>query len=262
MEPTRYRIKLLLSYEGTTFEGWQRQADGKQTIQAAIEEGLFKIFGQKIDVTGASRTDSGVHALGQVAHFDSPKDPALFKDFCFALQSVLPRNIVAKGAWLTPSDFHSSRNAISKTYRYVIHNSPRPTALRRNFTLWSRHPLDLQYLNACAKIIEGFHDFKSFQNSGGSVVTSEREVLSANWSRTGSSTVVFDIHGKGFLKQMVRNLVGTMLDLEAEKEPLSKFQEILESRDRRQAGSTAPAAGLFLRRIYYPQSLDNKCRKL
>lgn len=261
-EQKKYRIKLLLSYEGTNFEGWQRQANHKSTVQGAVEEALARIFGHHIDVTGASRTDSGVHAWGQVAHFDCPRDPAGFKDFCFALQSALPRNIVAKMAWVAPEKFHASRDAESKTYKYVIHNSPRPTAVRRNFTYWVRRPLNLDLLNQYSKIIEGFHDFRSFQNAGGSVKTSEREVLSARWVRKSLSTVVFEIHGKGFLKQMVRNLVGTMLDLEAEKAPASAFKDILLACDRQKARTTAPAAGLFLHRIYYPQSLDNKCRKL
>jgi tRNA pseudouridine38-40 synthase len=258
----KFRVKLLLSYEGTNYEGWQRQSKGQQTVQGAVEEALLRIFRKKIDVTGSSRTDSGVHAWGQVAHFDSPRDPTVFKDFAFAVQSALPRNIVAKGAWLAPSNFHASRDAESKTYRYVIHNSKRPTALRRNLTHWVRRPINLELLNEYSKIIEGFHDFKSFQNSGGSTKTSAREILSAKWMRPSSSTVVFEIHGKGFLKQMVRNIVGTMLELEENSAPPSEFKEILLGRDRRLAKATAPAAGLFLHRIYYPQSLDKKCRKL
>lgn len=252
----------MLSYEGTHFEGWQRQASNRATVQGAVEDALLKLFGIPIHVTGASRTDSGVHAWGQTAHFDSPKDPSTFKDFCFAIQSALPRNIVAKGAWTVPDNFHASRDAESKIYNYVIHNAPRPTAVRRNFTYWVRRPLNIEVLNSYSNIIEGFHDFKSFQNAGGNVKTSEREVISAIWKRTNNSTIVFKIHGRGFLKQMVRNLVGTMLDLEAKGAPSPTFKEILLACDRRKALFTAPASGLFLHRIYYPQSLDNKCRKL
>lgn len=258
----KFRIRLLISYDGTHYEGWQKQPEGVVTVQDTLEKALEKLLGVKVDVVGASRTDSGVHAWGQVVHFDSPKDPTTFKDFSYSLQAHLPRDIVVKGAWLAPSNFDATRDADQKTYRYLIHNAQRPTAIRRQQCLWVRRPLDLNYLNECSKIVEGFHDFRSFQNTGGSVRTTEREILKAHWYKRGHSTVVFEVTGRGFLKQMVRNLVGTMIDLYFDELSPDAFKLILEAKDRRKARSTAPPEGLYLCKIKYPQSLDNKCRKL
>lgn len=256
-----FRLRLHLAYDGTSYEGWAKQPPPAATIQWTVEKGLTKLLGQKINVVGASRTDSGVHALQQVLHFDSPRDPAEFKDFAYSLQGHLPKDIVVLEAFLAPDDFDSSWDAESKIYRYILWNGPRPSPIRRNFSHWVRRPLNVELLNQYCKIIEGFHDFASFRNAGGSAKTSTRKVLKAKWLRRGSR-VIFMIHGEGFLKQMVRNLVGTMLDLEKESETPERLKAILEAKDRRKALSTAPSRGLFLARIFYPRVLDNRCRKL
>lgn len=257
-----HRIKIKLSYDGTLYNGWQRQPEGVPTIQAAVEDSLKRIFNQDIPVVGASRTDAGVHAVGQVAHFDVPRDPTQFKDFCYTLQALLPPDIVVKEAWLAPPEFDASWEASSKIYRYVIYNAKRPTALQNSYTHWVRRELNMGLLHECASFIEGKHDFSSFRNTGSDVKTNERHIFSAKWIRKPGNILIFQIHGKGFLKQMVRNLVGTLLDLESENATLTDFKAILKAKDRKAALSTAPAKGLYLMRIFYPKNLDNKCRKL
>ncbi len=255
------RVRLHVAYDGGAYEGWQRQPSPVRTVQSEIEMALSTLLNQKITVVGASRTDSGVHALQQVVHFDCPKDPSEFKDLPYSLQSLLPEDIVVKEAFHAPDDFEASWDAESKIYHYYLWNHPRPSPIRRHYNLWIRRPLDLNLLNEYSKIIEGFHDFASFRNAGGSVKTSTRKVREAKWISNGHR-VHFFIHGEGFLKQMVRNLVGTMLDLEKTNSPPSEFKAILEAKNRQKALSTAAPHGLFLTRIFYPRDLDKKCRKL
>ncbi len=258
-----WRVRLLLSYDGTEFAGWQRQTQQThlKTIQGSIEEALLKIYGRPIHILGASRTDTGVHALGQVAHFDSPKDPESF-NLRYALQSLLRPNIVPKAAWLAPPDFHAIGHSVKKTYKYHILNREVPSALRYQRTHWVRFPLDVAYLNELSQVLVGRQDFKSFQTTGTVVKTTVREIFSASWERKPHDTLVFTVTGNGFLKQMVRNLVGTLIDLAQERATPERLREILDAKDRRLAGASAPAQGLYLYRVYYPEDLDNKCRKL
>lgn len=260
-KPGEFRVRLHVSYEGTPFEGWARQPAPARTVQRELESAVSRVFGRPTEVVGASRTDSGVHALQQVVHFDAPRDPQKFQDLPYSLQSCLPPEIVVQSAFLAPDEFDASWDAESKIYRYVIWNGPRPHPFRRKTALWIRRPLNLPRLQEYAEIIKGFHDFASFRNAGGSAKTSERKILQARWERRGRR-VFFHVHGEGFLKQMVRNLVGTMLELEKDDRPPEALKSILEAKDRRSAGATAPPEGLFLVQIFYPTVLDNKCRKL
>lgn len=255
------RVKLLLSYDGTQYGGWQKQKDSKPTIQGTIEEALSKILNQEVITIGSGRTDAGAHAVGQVVHFDTEKWPKGLQ-IVKALNSLTPNDIVAKFAWEAPAEFHALASAEEKTYRYYIHNSPIPTALKYRYTAWVRHPLDLNQLNSLSAPLLGEHDFKSFQTSGTDVPSTIRSIQNLSWERRGPNTVVFTIRGNGFLKQMVRNIVGTVLDLHKKGETPIKLNEILKAKDRAKALSTAPASGLFLCHVKYPRSLDNKCRKI
>lgn len=260
---SRHRVKLLLSYDGTAYQGWQSQPDERPTVQKTVEKALQIIFGsqERIKCSASSRTDTGVHAFGQVAHFDAPKDPSTLKDLCYSLQAVLPPDIVAKQAWLASPKFESTRNVESKEYRYVIFNSKRQSALKRNYSYWVRDPLDIKYLNECSLYLLGLHDFTSFQNSGFTTKTTQRELFTAEWSRTGS-IVSFDVKGSGFLKQMVRIIVGTLINMQSQGTDPKHILNILKAKDRKVAGFTAPPQGLYLMRINYADVLDNKCRKL
>jgi tRNA pseudouridine38-40 synthase len=259
------RIKLLVSYDGTDFCGWQKQkahkhAPEKPSIQETIEKALFEVFTEKISLSASGRTDSGVHAVAQIAHFDTERP--LPKDLCWALRSVLPPSIVVKSAWLAPTEFHSTLSATHKTYRYWVWNSPRPTALLHRYSYWVRRPLELDFLNESCRFLIKNQDFKSFQTTGTETKTTVRKVYSAEWKELKNGLLEFRITGNGFLKQMVRNIVGSQIGLFLKDRKAAEMQDILEARDRTQALGTAPPQGLFLYKVYYPKSLDNKCRRI
>ncbi len=281
--PDQFRVRLHLSYDGTEFHGWQRQTDelGNQTFvtgQGTIEAAVKQIFGEKISVVGSSRTDAGVHAQMQVAHFDCKRDPASFKDLRYSLQSLTPKWLVVKELFLAPEDFHSIACAVDKTYRYSILNRRLPSALRHRTTWWLREPLDLDLLNEASRFLIGTHDFKSFQTSGTYTETTVRTITKAEWRYSNPSvafgaentksnlevadTFLFEIQGEGFLKQMVRNIVGTLVDLQLNGRRPRDMKTIIEALDRRKAGNTAPAEGLFLTEVRYPPELDKRCLRL
>lgn len=259
-KPGYHRTRLHISYDGADYCGWQRQTS-LITVQGSIEKALTQIFGERTTLLGASRTDSGVHATGQVAHFDCPRDPSEF-DLRYALIRLTPPTIVVRDVFKAPEHFHSIACAKMKTYRYIVLNRKTPSALRFRYSHWVRHPLDIDFLNEASSYIIGRHDFKSFQTSGSDVKTTEREIFSAQWVQKEHDTLEFVIQGNGFLKQMVRNIVGTLIDLNQEGQKASKMQEIIQIRDRRKAGPTAPPQGLYLSQVYYPSDLDSQCRKL
>jgi tRNA pseudouridine38-40 synthase len=254
-------IKLLLSYDGTDFQGWQKQP-GRSTVQTSLETVLSQIYNEPIRITGSGRTDSGTHAVGQVAHFIAPKVLSTEHKLMRAMNAMLPDSVVVKGAWEAPTEFHARKSAVRKTYIYRIWNHPTRSALWRQRALWVPHELDLKFLNGLARATHGRQDFKSFQTMGTPVKTTIRRIDAAEWVLRAPGLVEFRICGSGFLKQMVRNLVGTMLHLERNKMDLTDFLNIFEARDRQAAKTTAPAHGLYLYRVEYPADLDNKCRKL
>jgi tRNA pseudouridine38-40 synthase len=255
-----FRTRIHVSYDGTDFSGWQRQTT-LPSIQGTLETAISKIYNEPIRVLGASRTDSGVHANQQVAHFDIPRDPSAF-DLRYAIQCLSPDTVVIKEMFLAPADFHAIACVTDKVYKYRVINRRVPSALRGRFTYWVRYPLDLQFLNQAANFLVGTHDFKSFQSTGTVVQTTVRTISAAEWTQVDEDTIEFTIRGDGFLKQMVRNIVGTLIDLNQDQRPPERVRELLELRDRRQAGPTAPPQGLFLHRVNYPENIDNRCRKL
>ena len=198
--------------------------------------------------------------MAQIGDFATTRP--LPKDLCWALRSLLPSSIVVRSAWIAPDEFHSTLSATHKTYRYWVWNQPRPSALLARYAHWVRQPLDLDYLNKQARFLVKNQDFKSFQSVGTPVLTTVREVFDARWARRKSGVVEFQITGSGFLKQMVRNIVGTQLDLFMKGQPIEKMDEILKALDRTKAGTTAPPQGLFLKKVYYPQELDIRCRQI
>lgn len=259
------KIKLRISYDGTDYCGWQKQKEHKHgpekpSLQETIEKALSRIFNEKINLCASGRTDAGVHALAQIAHFETTRK--LPKDLCWALKSLLPQSIAVQTAWLAPSQFHSTLSATHKTYRYWIYNHQRSTALLSRYTHWVRQPLDLDYLNTQARYLVQEQDFKSFQSVGTPVLHTVRRIDKARWSQRKNHIIQFEITGNGFLKQMVRNIVGTQLDLCLKGQAIEKIEEIINARDRTKAGTTAPPQGLFLYRVYYPSDLDNECRQI
>lgn len=258
------KIRMLVSYDGTDFCGWQRQKHGPlKSVAHSIEDALEKIFSKKIPLFGSGRTDAGVHAMGQVCHFEIDRDEKNFNmDLAWALRSQLPESITIRRVWQAPEEFHATLSATHKTYKYLIYNSNRRNPFTCRFAAWIRKPLAIEHLQKSTEYIVGRHDFKSFQSVGTPVHHSEREVLAAKWEWKNPKVLQFTITGTGFLKQMVRNLVGTMLMLEQKGLASSGMEKILLAKDRKIAGPPAPAEGLFLWKVYYPRELDNKCREL
>lgn len=263
--PAKKKIRLLLSYEGTDFCGWQKQKDhayGPElpSLQETVEKALEKIFQHPIDLCASGRTDAGVHAVGQVAHFLTERP--IPKDLCWALKSFLPTSIAAKGVWEAPRDFHATLSAEKKTYRYWIWNNPRATALLARYSWWIRKPLDLDFLQSTCGYLLKKQDFASFRSMGTPVQHTIREIFAADWKQIKPGLIQFEVTGSGFMKQMVRNIVGTQVDLFLKNRPAEAMSQILAEKDRKKAGPTAPPQGLFLYKVYYPKELDKRCRRI
>jgi tRNA pseudouridine38-40 synthase len=245
------RVKLLLSYDGTDYCGWQKQINAaKPSIQETLEGSLEKVFKEPVRCVASGRTDSGVHAMGQVVHFDAPKDPSRI-NFVRALEGILPSTIVVHASEIVPKDFHSLISAKAKTYRYRIWtHSTGPTFLRR-FCHWYPYPFDFEKLQSLAQVLEGRHDFKSFESVGTEVPHTVRTIYRARWIQKRPHLVYFEVTGDGFLKQMVRNLVGTQLYYMQKKKSPKELKELLMLKDRTRAGYAAPSQGLVLVKVYY-----------
>jgi tRNA pseudouridine38-40 synthase len=255
------KIKLLISYDGVPFEGWQKQP-GRQTVQGVLEAVLTQIYNQPVKTIGSGRTDSGTHAVGQVVHFEAPKILAREDKLIRSLNALLPETIAVKGAWLAPEEFHALASACRKTYIYRIWNHEIRSALWHQRALWVPHPLNFEFLQEMANEVVGTRDFKSFQTSGTPVKSTMRKVDLCRFVQRSGPLWELQIRGNGFLKQMVRNLVGTLLHLERNQGSVAELQAIFAAGDRQKAKATAPAHGLYLYRVEYPRALDKKCLKL
>ena len=259
------RIRFHVAYDGSNYCGWQRQNHhSKLSVQQVLETALEKIFQEKISLSASGRTDAGVHALNQVCHFDTKRDvnQILNWDFCWGMTRHLPPTIVVKKAWIAPPDFHATISATHKTYRYWVYRQQRASPFLMRYAQWVRKPLDFEFLNQCAQLVIGEHDFASFQSVGTEVRSTIRQIHHAEWAWKKPNLLQFEVTGNGFLKQMVRNLVGTMLMLEKKQLPAEQMLEILSAKQRKMAGPPADACGLHLYRVYYPQELDKRCKSL
>ncbi len=245
------RVKLLLSYDGTDYCGWQRQINAsKVSIQETLEVALEKIFKEPVRCIASGRTDAGVHAMGQVVHFDAPKDPSRI-NFVRALEGILPNTIVAQSSELVSKDFHALLSAKAKTYRYRVSTQPTgPTFLRR-FCHWYPYPFNFERLQQLAPVLEGRHDFNSFESVGTEVPNTIRTSYRARWIQKRPHLYYFEVTGNGFLKQMVRNLVGTQLYFMQKKKGPKDLEELLLLKDRTKAAYAAPSPGLVLVKVYY-----------
>lgn len=252
-----YRVRLLVNYEGTDFCGWQSQGPirNKPSVQALLEAALSKIYKQPLHCVAAGRTDAGVHASGQNVHFTLPQDPRKVP-LCLALRTLLPPTIVVKKAWITPLLFSALGSARAKTYRYYLFNSPSPSALTWRYTLWYPKPVQDDLLTNYAQTLVGTHDFKTFQSSGGRPPQSSvRHIYHAHWKRLKPDLLVFEITGNGFLRQMIRNLVSTQLQLQEKRERAQALKELMTAQSRFVIGKPAVPSGLFLSKVHYPPHL-------
>lgn len=231
------------------------------TVQGELEKALAKLTGDEINTVGSGRTDSGTHARMQVVHFDFAKDPDRYP-WVNALNAHLPEDIQVYEAFEAPHDFHALLSAERKQYVYYVQNSERKPLFRRDYCWHVKEPLGLNWLNEASSHLLGTHDFSSFQNTGTDVPNTTRTLFRASWKNLGPEGLIFTIVGDGFLKQMVRNIVGTQIELTWRGGQPADILKVLQACDRGQAGLTAPASGLFLNWVKYPPHLDNQCRKL
>ena len=243
------RVLLTVSYDGTAYVGWQRQLNGV-AVQQRLEEALRTLTGVHTPVTGASRTDAGVHALGQCAHFDTRASiPA--DRFPFALNTQLPPDIkVLEGRDVEPF-FHARFDAIGKIYTYRVHNAPHPSALYRNYMAHVPVKLNVPAMEEALNTLTGTHDFAAFQAMGGTAKTTVRTVTRVSLTQEDKRLTLV-IQGNSFLYNMVRIIAGTMLEIGKGKLPGDAFQRAVATGDRLCLGPTAPAFGLELTRVLYP----------
>jgi tRNA pseudouridine38-40 synthase len=242
-------LKLVLEYDGFDYCGWQVQDDAL-TIQGVIEAALAKILGEPVRVNGAGRTDAKVHALGQVASFRCPSDiptTALQR----ALNSLLPRDVVVCEVQNVPADFHARFSALGKVYAYRILHRPVRAPLRLRYAWHIPQPLDVQAVALAGACLQGTHDFTSFQATGSEVKTTERTLTELTVTHEGDE-IVISCTANGFLRHMVRNIVGTLVEVGRGARLPADIKRILNGRDRRLAGATAPPQGLYLVQVLYP----------
>lgn len=241
-------FKLTIEYEGTNYHGWQVQPNGA-TIQEIIEQAVEKIAGVKIRLNGSGRTDAGVHALAQVATFACARelDPSRLQK---GINAVTPDDIVVKQAEIVPDSFDARRDARSRIYRYQIWNHPWPPALQRRFTWHVPRRLDIEAMGRAIACLEGEHDFASFQAAGCNASHSVRK-LYRNSLALQDEVVVYTVEATAYLRHMVRNIVGTLVEVGLGERSPESFAHLLEARDRTKAGPTAPAHGLFLVEVKY-----------
>jgi tRNA pseudouridine38-40 synthase len=242
-------IKLLIEYDGTNFQGWQVQPKGP-TIQGVLEEKIGLLTGEPVQLFGSGRTDSGAHALGQVAHFKTQSR----MDICTiqrALNSLLPPDIVIQKVEEVDEGFHARKHSKSKVYEYRILNRNLRSAFHRGYVWFIPQKLNLTAMRKATQSLIGEHDFSSFRSVGTPTRTAVRRVIRAEWKRGRDGIIRFEIEANGFLKQMVRAIVGTLVEIGKSRMNASDFRKILNSKDRKKAGPTAPAQGLFLKEVKY-----------
>ena len=242
------RVKLVVAYDGTNYRGWQIQNNG-ETIESVLNRAISSLTGEDIHVMGSSRTDSGVHAMGNVAVFDTEARMATDK-FSYALNQRLPEDIRIQNSCEVPSDFHPRYQKTVKTYEYRILNREFPLPAYRLNTHFTYRPLDIARMQEAACYLEGEHDFQSFCAAGAQVKTTVRTIYELTVEKEGD-LIVIRITGNGFLYNMVRIIAGTLMKVGMGEWEPERMTEILEGRDRKLAGPTAPAKGLTLMEIHF-----------
>ena len=245
------RVMLTVSYDGTAYCGWQLQP-GRETIEGVLNRCISELTGEAVEVIGASRTDSGVHAFGNVAVFDT-QSPIPAEKFSYALNQRLPEDIRIQGSAEVPADFHPRHCESRKTYEYRIYNAPFAMPVKRLYSYFTYVPLDVIRMRQGAAFLVGEHDFKSFCSVDTQAQTTVRRVDSVEVWEEGAAgignagkEIVIRVAGRGFLYNMVRIMAGTLMEVGRGKLPPERVKDILAACDRQAAGPTAPACGLTL----------------
>ena len=251
----RRNVKLVIAYHGAAYHGWQRQADGIDTVQERVEHAATGVLRHKVVVFGAGRTDAGVHAAGQVANLYTPHRSIPLRGLRRAMNSRLPRDIAVVSAADVPEQFHASRSAVGKTYRYRIHVAPlRPVELAGQAYHYFK-ALDVTAMRDAARRALGTHDFLGFATSAEQRDNTVRTIFRYDVAADGEDVFV-TVQGDGFLYNMVRNLVGTLIEIGRGRWGPQRIDRILATRDRREGGPTAPPDGLTLVCVHYrPEDL-------
>ena len=242
-------IKLTIQYDGAEYFGWQMQASHR-SVQQVLQEALSIVCNHPVTLHGAGRTDTGVHALGQVAHFKTESRidmPQLRK----GLNCLLPPDVVIAEATVVAPEFHSRFDATARTYWYIIMNTLVPSPFYRRYSWHIRKPLNLEAMRAAAGELVGMQDFSSFQAREREDVCTIREVKRVRLKRVGPALLLFEIQATSFLRHMVRGIMGTLVDAGLGKLCAEDMRAILQAHDRSQAGVTAPPQGLFLKQVRY-----------
>lgn len=253
LENRKKRIALKIQYDGTAYRGFQIQA-GEKTVQGEIEKALHVLYKEKIRITPAGRTDAGVHALGQVIHFDAGNDLQL-KKICSSMNGILPADISVNNAYKAPETFHARFSARSREYVYLIYNHPQRNPLLRNKALWIRDELDIDLLKTLAGYFVGEKDFASFCKSKSDDENTIRKIDAFEITRK-NDIIIFRITGNAFLRNMIRIITGTMLDIIKTKSSPDLIPDIFTKKDRQAGGKTASAYGLYLNTIIYDPPLS------
>lgn len=248
------RYAVGVEYDGSEFSGWQRQPFFAHTIQQHIEDALGRIAAHPVQITCAGRTDAGVHALGQVFHFDSaaPREPYAW---LAGTNRYLPTAIRLQWIQSVAGTFHARYSALKRRYRYIILNRGQPSALWHKRLLWHPYPLCIDSMNAAAACLHGEHDFSAFRAAECQSATPFRFIESITVTRQ-NRLIFIDITGNAFLHHMIRNIVGTLLPIGDGRQPPEKMAQVLAGRDRAQAGVTAAAQGLYFMRAEYPPAFS------
>ncbi|KTC79296.1 tRNA pseudouridine(38-40) synthase TruA [Legionella sp. PATHC038] len=247
------RIALVLEYDGSQYHGWQAQT-GLHTVQQAVEHALSKVADSPISVVCAGRTDTGVHATNQVIHFDCDKVRSI-RAWIHGANSFLPKDICVKWGKELSEEFHARYSATARRYRYVIYNGAiRPALFRSNVT-WQYRQLDHRQMHQAAQVLLGENDFTSFRSVECQSNTPMRNIHKLQVSRMGD-LVIIDITANAFLHHMVRNIAGVLIAVGSGKHPVSWVDEVLKAKDRRLGAETAPAYGLYLVQVTYPQEFS------
>jgi tRNA pseudouridine38-40 synthase len=244
-------IRFVLSYDGTEFRGWQTQP-GHRTVQETLERAIANVTGEeRVRCNASGRTDSGVHATGQVVNFytASPHSPEVLLK---AVNANLPADIVIRAADEVSQSFDANRDALRKLYRYVIHDGPVPDVFQRRYAWHCKWRLDVDAMRRASEPLLGRHDFHSFESDWPNRLSSIRTITHLTVNRVGDF-IWIDVEADGFLYNMVRAIAGTLINVGRGYWPESRVAEILNAEDRREAGPTAPPEGLFLMRVTYAE---------
>lgn len=241
-------IKLTIEYDGTNFYGWQKQPD-KRTVQEEIETALSAILKEEVSINGAGRTDAGVHAIAQVANFHTEKTIKC-KELYMAINSIIPKDITILNVEEMDNEFHARKSAKAKHYRYVINNSKIHSALNMNREYVFKYNIADEVMQLAANDLIGKHDFAAFKTATCNVENTEREIYDISITRMGNRVIV-DIIGNGFMHNMVRIIVGTLLDIASGKLDACTIKNMFETKDRTLGGQTVPACGLYMVKVIY-----------